>query len=157
MQARHRILTCHNGLGTEKPERTDFNAAFDAIDTTVASHLAESASKHIYESGTNPNGNYIKFDDGTMICHVSANITDTTYGIKTVTLPHTFYNQESMKGFALANYIASSTGMVSFVTELNISNTSSIVVRVLLHANTTVSPPSTAVNCKVLVIGRWKA
>ena len=41
MQARHRILTCHNGLGTEKPERTDFNAAFDAIDTTVASHLAE--------------------------------------------------------------------------------------------------------------------
>ena len=28
-------------VGTEKPERTDFNAAFDAIDTTVASHLAE--------------------------------------------------------------------------------------------------------------------
>ena len=28
-------------VGTEKPERTDFNAAFDAIDTTVASHLAD--------------------------------------------------------------------------------------------------------------------
>lgn len=32
-------------VGTEKPERTDFNAAFDAIDTTVASHLAESVSQ----------------------------------------------------------------------------------------------------------------
>ena len=30
-------------VGTEKPERTDFNASFDAIDTTVASHLAENA------------------------------------------------------------------------------------------------------------------
>ena len=29
-------------VGTEKPERTDFNAAFNAIDTTVASHMAES-------------------------------------------------------------------------------------------------------------------
>lgn len=32
-------------------------------------HLAESASKHIKESGQNENGKYIKFDDGTMICH----------------------------------------------------------------------------------------
>ena len=32
-------------VGTEKPERTDFNAAFDAIDTTVASHLAETVSQ----------------------------------------------------------------------------------------------------------------
>ena len=44
-------------VGTEKPERTDLNAAFDAIDTTVASHLAESVSlgntPHgiVYETG----------------------------------------------------------------------------------------------------------
>ena len=31
-------------VGTEKPERTDFNAAFDAIDTTVASHLADAVT-----------------------------------------------------------------------------------------------------------------
>ena len=31
-------------------------------------HLAESAQKHIAESGSNENGYYIKFDDGTMIC-----------------------------------------------------------------------------------------
>ena len=52
-------------VGTEKPERTDFNAAFDAIDD----HVAESASKHIRESGSNDDGYYIKFDDGTMVCY----------------------------------------------------------------------------------------
>lgn len=55
-------------VGTEKLERTDFNAAFDAIDTTVALHLAENASKHITESGSNDDGYYIKFDDGTQEC-----------------------------------------------------------------------------------------
>jgi len=40
------------------------NRNWDKIDT----HMAESASKHITESGSNSNGRYIKFDDGTMIC-----------------------------------------------------------------------------------------
>lgn len=61
-------LSLPQWVGTEKQERTDFNQAFDVIDTTVASHLAESVAKHIKESGTNTNGRYIKFDDGTMIC-----------------------------------------------------------------------------------------
>jgi len=39
--------------------------------TTFLSHLAESAKKHITESGSNENGRYIKFDDGTMICYHS--------------------------------------------------------------------------------------
>ena len=40
-------------VGTEKPERTDFNAAFDAIDTTVASHLAENAMVAKFEITAN--------------------------------------------------------------------------------------------------------
>ena len=40
----------------------------NAIVETIKSHLAESARKHITESGSNENGYYIKFDDGTMIC-----------------------------------------------------------------------------------------
>ena len=39
----------------------------------VESHLAESSSKHITESGSNENGRYIKFDDGTMICQRTVN------------------------------------------------------------------------------------
>ena len=34
----------------------------------VDEHMAESASKHIRESGSNQYGRWIKFDDGTMIC-----------------------------------------------------------------------------------------
>lgn len=31
-------------------------------------HKAENALKHITESGSNANGNYIRFDDGTQLC-----------------------------------------------------------------------------------------
>jgi len=38
------------------------------IEDGLAEHKAELASKHIRETGSNVNGSYIKFDDGTMIC-----------------------------------------------------------------------------------------
>jgi hypothetical protein len=40
----------------------------DMTAQTLATHLAETSAKHITESGSNANGNYIKFDDGTMLC-----------------------------------------------------------------------------------------
>ncbi len=51
--------------------RTKVNDNF----TEVYSHMAESAAKHIKESGSNANGNYIRFDDGTMICHAKLRYT----------------------------------------------------------------------------------
>lgn len=78
---------------TEKPEMVDFNTAFEKVDTIVGdlttlttdektklvgaisevkdefiAHKAESANKHIKESGSNDDGYYIIFDDGTMRC-----------------------------------------------------------------------------------------
>ena len=47
------------------------NRNWDKIEAHMAdyaAHLAESSSKHITESGSNENGNYIRFDDGTQIC-----------------------------------------------------------------------------------------
>ena len=47
------------------------NQNWDAIETHLAdydAHVAESAQKHITESGENANGRYVKFDDGTQIC-----------------------------------------------------------------------------------------
>ena len=88
-------------VGTEKPERTDFNAAFDAIDD----HVAESTSKHIKESGSNTNGRYIKFDDGTMICTYNATVTDQAItdawgsmfiGSRTWTYPASFISAPSV-------------------------------------------------------------
>lgn len=46
----------------------------NAIINTLTLHLAESASKHIKESGSNENGRYIRFDDGTQMCWRRANI-----------------------------------------------------------------------------------
>jgi len=42
--------------------------------TTFLSHIAGSAGKHITESGSNANGRYIRFDDGTQMCWRRANI-----------------------------------------------------------------------------------
>src|SRR5690606_28849818 len=46
----------------------NLNEEFDSHRTEFLEHKAESAKKHITESGSNSNGRYIKFDDGTMIC-----------------------------------------------------------------------------------------
>lgn len=40
----------------------------DVLTEEIDAHMAESASKHITASGSNDNGYYIKFDDGTQIC-----------------------------------------------------------------------------------------
>lgn len=44
---------------------------YEAHVADFESHLAESASKHITESGENENGSYVRFDDGTQICRIS--------------------------------------------------------------------------------------
>ena len=53
-----------------------FYTAYDhnAIVNAIMSHKAETASKHISESGSNENGSYIKFDDGTQICWGKINL-----------------------------------------------------------------------------------
>src|SRR5690606_29872838 len=48
---------------------------FQKIDDAFTAHLAESAQKHITESGENANGRYVRFDDGTQICWRTTSIT----------------------------------------------------------------------------------
>ena len=62
-------------VGTEKPERTDFNAAFLAIDQAATS-----------------DDDYVKFPDGTMICWGSILMDASSTGRKTATwtFPQTF-------------------------------------------------------------------
>lgn len=52
----------------DKLEMADLNDAFEKVDTGLTTRLAEDANKHIHSSGSNTNGEFIKFDDGTMIC-----------------------------------------------------------------------------------------
>lgn len=66
-------------VATDKPEMTDFNTAMSDIDTSinlVQSGGADGAFANmpfvgtapIIESGSNANGSYVKYADGTMIC-----------------------------------------------------------------------------------------
>ena len=141
-------------VGTEKPERTDFNAAFDAIDTTVASHLAESASKHIKESGSNANGRYIKFDDGTQICWntVSFPATFTAWGSiflfnydTKITFPSAFISSPSLNATNSGGYaamIARASRDATGITQLSL-------------VRGTISDQTYVID--YVAIGRWKA
>lgn len=91
--------------GIPVPEGTDTLSA-EAIQAMVqaqqdqfASHMAESASKHMHSSGSNANGRYIKFDDGTMICTKSVTITGDITG-------NTFNNVQSWASTFIDNNIS---------------------------------------------------
>lgn len=56
-------------------EDIDSQLAQDVLN--LVDHKAESSKKHIAESGRNPQGRYIKFDDGTMICESGFSISGT--------------------------------------------------------------------------------
>ena len=65
------------------------------VEQNIDEHLAESANKHITESGTNENGSYIRYDDGTQICtgRVSTGgLTKDTYNSIPITMPASFSN-----------------------------------------------------------------
>ena len=65
-----------------------------ATQDALSAHKAEMASKHITESGTNVNGSYIKFDDGTMIvyCEFDGELGSTEIPSMSVPLPAPFLN-----------------------------------------------------------------
>lgn len=69
----------------EKPERTDFNDAFLKIDNFTLGGASNPftampfvGSAPVFESGSNANGNYVKFVDGTMICVKTVTIAGVT-------------------------------------------------------------------------------
>lgn len=69
-----------NGLKSNWDQYEDHVADFE-------SHLAESAAKHIYSSGSNSDGEYIMFDDGMAICTRTDTFDTTITGEQTYTYP----------------------------------------------------------------------
>ncbi len=115
------------------------------------SHLNESSIKHITESGSNANGSYIKFDDGTMICVSTTrnvtNISSASGGVfrspmSAWTLPATFINTD---------YIFTGSGNPAWVGLGGTKDTTSISY--YAYSSTSLSE---AVAVNLLAIGRWK-
>ena len=118
-------------------------------------HVSETSGKHITESGSNENGSYIKFDNGTQICH-SKNIT-LLYTSGLLAAGWTF-----PAGFGVVDYsvFATPTGnQIDSVDRGNITteNTAQLssYIRMFPMPNDTFSVGNTA-NIQVFAIGRWK-
>jgi len=130
------------------------------IEETLSEHKAELASKHIRETGSNVNGSYIKFDDGTMICYKKLPITaDDVSGVRgsvyisvythSVTFPATFIDTNTIitgnihtPNFTLAWFVATEAPTVSGYKYVIVSP---------------ISNSNLSVGVMVTAIGRWKA
>lgn len=110
-------------------------------------HKAESASKHITESGSNANGNYIKFDDGTMICHTT--ILHNSLAVPSSdlvwTFPATFIDAYSIPVITPASIGYELWGVATGVL------TTSMNYRVTSKTSIT-----TNVRARLFALGRWK-
>ena len=83
----------------------NFTELYDK-DVALGEQINDLASKVIAESGSNPNGNYVKFEDGIMICWGNKQFTDVINNVaygggfrgsvvnNIVTFPSTFINYE---------------------------------------------------------------
>ena len=104
--------------------------------------------------GSNSNGSYIKFGDGTLECFgavapASNNNAGTQY-----TYPAEFYSLKSL--IAQANSISSGGDGSSYVTESSAGSVTVFKVKVLSHSATAISYV-TNVSISWKAIGRWKA
>lgn len=68
------IARIGNNEDLDTTEKSKIILAINEIYQDLASHKAETSHKHINESGTNANGSYIRFDDGTQFCWFTTEI-----------------------------------------------------------------------------------
>ena len=124
--------------------------------TEVTEHLAESSLKHIHSSGSNANGHYIKFDDGTIICYATnKSITSAPGGPQTsVALPHEMLTTHRVALVTISNYANDSKYRVNQYVEGDVTS-NNIVFKILVWATSEASP-ATTVQINYQVIGRWK-
>ncbi len=122
-------------------------------------HLAESASKHIAESGSNDDGYYIRFDDGTQECWFLLEVpyATTTECLRTWTFPKTF--MEGTEPNLQGTHRAESNITRNKITGIRLSPSTnnfhvSALVRALSFDGDFTSDSIVMVNCRA--IGRWK-
>lgn len=139
------------------PAGTEVARFFTAYDHNS---IIENFNSHLPESGSNENGHYIKFNDGTMICWgrvIANNITATvpmTYGGYrssgiTLTFPATFHPSG---GVPVVSHYASNPNVIGRV---NYSSTNFSSAHFIIQ---TIQPIDTGIDLVICfsVVGRWK-
>lgn len=122
----------------------------------LVTHKAENASKHITESGSNENGRYIKYDDGTMICwRVLGNINFEVGVNSNASIEYTF------PASFIANPAVSHSGEPTYSSGsvldawINSSAISQSIIRIRVF-NQQVTSVEEIRRLSYLAIGRWK-
>lgn len=105
----------------------------------------------VIESGSNANGSYVKFADGTAICRKSVAWVGTETYRPTTTLPITITSATHMCQFIISS---SETSFLVFSVDHLTSSTIYYWVQEVASTGT-VTKRSGAVTVKILVIGRW--
>ena len=145
-----RIESTVEGMVSLLDTRTILSLQMYAFGDDLVAHKAESAVKHITESGSNTNGDYIKFDDGTMMCTGSVGVDVSIATPQVYPLPATYAQDYPFSGM---NQITDTTvaTRVSAITTARIRATQTEVT-VYLSETTT----QYVVNVRFFTFGRWK-
>ena len=137
--------------------KMDDNTTAQDLKDDFNEHLAESTKKHIAESGSNTNGRYVKFDDGTMIC-----ITQRTLSSYNITVPEGGLLRGNMVNVV---YPAVFVGLPSFkviienrsyVWETSGANPDNFMDRARFTLVSTREVTGADIKIVVSTIGRWK-
>lgn len=125
------------------------------INDNLTTHKAETASKHITESGSNANGSYIKFDDGTMICTCPKTLT----GMAITTAIGQIFRSATISYTFPAAFIAPpsySPPIPAIATNLwALGNFNSMTSCAIYIASATSHTPA-EISAPIIAIGRWK-
>lgn len=106
----------------------------------------------IIERGSNANGSYVRFADGTQICTVERLLSTNNNAGTSVTLPAVFINASFVCVGSATTYLTASLGG-SFVTEAFAGSSSTIVLKVLQHLVGSTADANQTV--RAVAIGSW--
>lgn len=134
-------LTAAFGAGNEP-----ILAEMDAMLQYYPRVLEYSSLKGVYESGSNANGYYIKFDDGTMICKGNIFLPANNYSI-TIALPATF-----IIGSYLCVVTNRYTNSLNVVWSIAGESATSFNAYAAINGST----PAVSTDSLYITIGRWK-
>ena len=144
-------------VATDKPQMADFNTAMADIDTSI--NLVQPIS------GSNANGSYTKFPDGTLICWKSFTMTTASHTF-TWTFPHAFNPAYNTRRLANKNIAGSIKISQTFADSGETVATNSNLIRQILSSNDNASASILCqvdaltapreIDVMVLAIGRWK-
>ena len=141
-------LKYHDGVGWKQiaPNMEEF----DTIKEDLVAHKADIANKHIHSSGSNANGKYIKFDDGTMMCYLETrDVFGTLQGGLNTSV---WVYPASFISSPMVNVSAITENPAIFYEDVFLPTTLQTTIK--LHL---IGVRGSYMSCRLFAIGRWKA